>query len=110
MADWPDLAELTQVLDLNEDPASWEDKLNRDLAAAIALVKSRVGYWDEGTDEPDEALAAAALRAAVIMQTNIPDPSAGAVFAGSRVDAGVIDSDPIFQGHMAGHRRRFSFA
>ena len=98
MADWPDLALLTQVLDLNEDPATWEDKLSGDLAAAISLVKDRVGIWDDAEDEPDEALANAALRAAVVMQTNVTDPER------------TIDADPIFQGHMAGHRRRFSFA
>jgi len=98
MADWPDVDQLAQVLDLNEDPADWAWKMERDINAAIALVKSRVGIWDELTDEPDEALSNAALRAAVVMQTNVVDPEKA------------IDADPVFQGHMAGHRRRFSFA
>ncbi len=98
MADWPVTDELKQVLDIGEDPDNWTDKLDRDMAAAITKVKADVGIWDEGTDEPDEALASAALRAAVVMQTNVPDPQKA------------IDMDLIYQGHLKGHRRRFGFA
>lgn len=98
MADWPETDELKQVLDVDQETDSWTDKLDRDMAAAIAKVKADVGIWDEGTDEPDEALASAALRAAVVMQTNVTEPERA------------IDMDPIYQGHLKGHRRRFSFA
>lgn len=98
MADWPVTDELKQVLDVDQETDNWTDKLDRDLAAAIARVKADVGGWVEGTDEPDEALASAALRAAVVMQTNLAEPHSA------------IDKDEIYQGHLKGHRRRFGFA
>ncbi len=98
MADWPTTDELKQVLDVTDDPDAWTSKFDRDMAAAIARVKADVGVWDEDLDEPDEALANAALRAAVVMQTNVADPSAA------------IDQDDIYTAHMKGHRKRFGFA
>src|SRR5262245_45562473 len=58
---WPTVAELAQVLDV-ENLADWQVTLERIMAAAIARVKLEVGSWDEYVDVPDDALAQAALR------------------------------------------------
>lgn len=97
MADWPDADELKQVLNLNEDPASWDTTVDRILAAAIAAVKSDVGDWDEDTDEPDDALAQAALRMGELIAER-PDGD----------ESGL--SDPIYARLLQGHRRRFAIS
>jgi hypothetical protein len=101
MAEWPQLDELKQVLDVTSD--DWDGdydgtRLTRLLASAIEHVKRRVGSWDEYTDVPDDNLAAAALRAAQLMappQNRLPE---------------AIDRDPIFNAHLYGQRRRFGLS
>ncbi len=97
MADWPDADELKQVLDLNDDPDNWTVTIDRILAAAIARVKLDVGSWDELTDEPDEALAQAALRM-------------GELIAERPVAAQSGTDDPTYWRLMYGHRKRFAIS
>lgn len=96
MADWPEAAELEKFLDLSEDPASWTDQVERIMSAAIAIVKGDVGQWDELTDEPDDALAQAALRMGELLAER---PTA--------TDNG---SDPTYQRLLKGHRKRFAIS
>jgi len=105
MVEWPDLEELKQVLDVTStDWDGAEDeydfgptRLTRLLAAAIARVKLDVGQWDEYEDEPDEALAQAALRMAELMALR-PEVAANAI------------TDPTYSRLIYGHRRRFGVA
>ena len=93
MARWPDATELAQVLDVsNED--DWALTLGRVMAAAIARVKRDVGNWVEGTDEPDEQLAQAALRMGELLSLK-PENAAS------------TSSDPTYRRLLKGHRRTF---
>jgi len=94
--DWPTVDELKQTLDI--DSNAWDVTMTRQLAAAIAQVKNDVGLWDELTDTPDESLAQAAMRLAVLMRTNAEVPPA------------LLSKDPIYQNCLKGHRRRFAIA
>lgn len=102
---WPGLDELKQVLDITSDdwdglPLSGDEdptRLTRLLAAAIAQVKLDVGQWDEDEDEPDDALAQAALRMAELLALR-PESAAEAT------------GDPTYQRLLKGHRKRFAFA
>ena len=96
MADWPEAAELEKYLDLSNDPASWTDQVERIMSAAIARVKGDVGQWDELVDEPDEALAQAALRMGELLA--------------ERPQATDNGDDPTYQRLLKGHRRRFAIA
>lgn len=100
-ADWPELDELKQVLDVTSedwdgaaDSGFSETRLSRLLAAAISKVKADTGSWDEYLDEPDDNLAQAALRMAELMALR-PEVAAGAI------------KDPTYQRLMFGHRKRF---
>jgi hypothetical protein len=98
--DWPQLAELKQVLDVeSQDWDGDEDltRLTRIQAAAIAKVKLDVGDWDEYVDVPDEMLAHAALRLAELIALK------------PEVAAGVVD-DKTYQTLLVGHRRSFGVA
>jgi hypothetical protein len=95
MADWPDADELKQVLDLNDDPDNWTVTIDRILSAAIARVKLDVGVWDELVDEPDEALAQAALRMGELIAERPAASQSGT-------------DDPTYWRLMYGHRRRFA--
>jgi hypothetical protein len=92
MADWPELAELKQVLDVASD--DWDTTLDKVLASAIRAVKSDVGNWDDDVDEPDESMSAAALRMAELMAQR---PEAA---ESSR-------NDPSYARHMKGKHRVF---
>jgi hypothetical protein len=94
MADWPDVDELKQLLDVTS--ADFDQHLEGLMDAGIARVKSDVGSWDEDED-PDELLAKAAMRAAIVMQVNGGDGTA-------------LDTDGRYQSLLKGHRRRFGFA
>lgn len=98
MADWPTVAEVEHLLDLgNED---WiEDHLEHALAAAIEGVKQDVGNWNELTDEPDERLRNAALRAVSVLRVNAPDD-------GWRS----LRQDRIYLSLVQGHKRTFGVA
>jgi hypothetical protein len=94
--DWPLVGELKQLLDITG--SEWDDELDRQVAAAIAQVKLDVGDWDEMTDLPDESLAQAAIRMAVLMRANADTGTTG------------LGDDPIYRALLKGHRRRFPFA
>lgn len=97
MADWPDADELKQVLDLNDDPDNWSTTIDRILAASIARVKLDVGEWDEMTDEPDDALAQAALRMGELVAQRAEASTTGT-------------DDPTYWRLLYGHRKRFALA
>jgi len=97
MADWPDVEELGRVLDINTDPNDWTVTLDRILAAAIARVKLDVGEWDELTDEPNDALAQAALRM-------------GELIAERPEAASAETDDPTYWRLMYGNRKRFALS
>ena len=103
MAQWPELDELKQVLDVTSDDwdgdGDYDDptRLTRLLAAAIDRVKHDVGEWDEYADEPDDSLAQAALRMAELMALK-PEVAASAV------------GDPTYMRLLKGHRKRFAVA
>jgi len=104
MADWPDAAELAQVLDI-ENVADWQTTLDRILASAIARVKLDVGGWNDDVDAPDESLAQAALRMGELISER-PGP-----VLSFRANATVVlASDPTYQRLLFGHRRRFGVA
>lgn len=96
MADWPDADELKQVLDITSN--DWDDTIDRVLADAIAQVKLDVGNWSEYDDEPDEALAQAALRMGELISTRPAAPLSS------------LASDPAYRTSLRGHRRAFGFA
>lgn len=102
MAAWPELDELKLALDVVADDA-WDDTLERTLAAAIYKVKSDVGVWDEDTDEPDDNLAAAALRMGELMAER-PD-----AVPGSKAFAG-LSKDPAYATLLGGHRKAFGLS
>ena len=64
---WPTVAELKKIVDVPADSDYFDETITRQLAAGIALVKQQVGGWDEDTDDPDDMLAGAALRAAYLL-------------------------------------------
>lgn len=108
MADWPDLDELKQVLDVTSEDWDGDDddtRLTGVLQSAIAIVKSEVGNWDDGTDTVTTNLSRAALRMAELLALR---PEGGRV---SVADATVAEQsmDPTFQWYMRGARRRFAF-
>ena len=92
MADWPDAAELKQVLNVESD--DWDTTLDRVLASAITKVKGDVGSWDDDVDEPDENLAAAALRMGELLALR-PEAAADSI------------KDPTYARLLSGHRRVF---
>lgn len=103
MADWPELAELKQVLNVTDTPESetpWDGdddgtRLTRLLEAAIAFTKAKIGSWDEYEDEPTAMQAQAALRAAMLLappMNRAPE---------------AIETDPQFNALLLGSRRRF---
>ena len=98
MADWPDTDELARILDVDPESSDWVTTLDRVLASAIAWVKSKVGSWDESTDEPDDNMAQAALRMAELLALR-PETAAA-----------VADSDPTIARLLLGRRRRFGIA
>lgn len=97
MADWPDTAELAQVLDV-DNIGDWTTTLDRVLAAAIRKVKSDVAPWDDDVDEPDENEAQAALRMAELISER----------PGARTEA--LDKDPAYRALLFGHRKTFGIA
>lgn len=101
MADWPDTDELAQVLNV-DNVGDWQTTLDRVRSAAINVTKLEVGNWDEDVDEPDEALAQAALRAAEVISQR-PGATAGQVRS-------AVHADPVFQSLLFGHRRSFGVA
>jgi hypothetical protein len=99
MADWPDLDEFKQVVDVTSD--DWNNTLERVRLAAIGKVKSDRGLWDELVDTPDDALAQAALRMAELIADR-PDgvPTTAQAWVG-------LAKDPTYASLLSGHRRSF---
>jgi hypothetical protein len=95
MAAWPDTAELKRLLAVTG--TDLDDTLDRVMAAAIAQTKTMTGGWDEGSDIPDDSLAAAALRLAELLALR-PDAAAQAV------------ADPTYQRLLYGHHTAFGIA
>lgn len=103
MAEWPDLEELKQRLDVQSD--EWdgestsgdedESRLSRLLEAAIAWAKKKRGEWDEDVDEPTPSLAQAALERAVELATDVTPPPG---------------TTPNSESLLYGQRRRFGVA
>ncbi len=103
MADWPEIAELKQLLNIVEEHWDGDDdgsRLTRVLATAIARVKSDVGYWDDDPipQEPTDAQAQAALRMAELIATR---PTIG---------IRTLAADPTYRTLLTGQRRVFGFA
>lgn len=96
MAQWPTSAQLAQSQDV-DNADDWEWRLSRVMAAAIAHVKRDVGEWVEGVDEPDDALAEAALRMADLMSQKGLSPDQAA-------------NDGAYRALLKGHRRKFGVA
>ncbi len=97
MADWPDIDEFKQVVNVDTQADNWTTTLERVLASAIDRVKHDVGSWDDSIDEPDEALAQAALRMAELIAERPETATAGT-------------SDPTYVRLLFGHRKRFGFS
>lgn len=97
--DWPTTDELKQRLDITSN--DWDDSMDRLMASAVEWVKSSVGTWDEDLDEPDEALAQAALERAVELATT----GEAAPFGGRGGE--VIHPITKAEAQLFGHRRRF---
>lgn len=100
MAEWPELDELKQVLDVDSDDWDGDEddtRLTRLLASAISVVKSDVGNWDEDEDEPTDRLAQACLRAAELIALR-PEAATTAI------------GDPTYDRLLRGYRRRFAIA
>lgn len=95
MATWPDTDELKRLLAVVD--SSLDQTLDRVMAAAIAQTKLMAGTWDEGSDIPDDSLAAAALRLAELLALR-PDAAAAAI------------NDPTYQRLLYGHRTAFGIA
>lgn len=94
MADWPELAELKQKLDVTS--TDWDDHLDDLLESAIEQVQKDVG---EDVDEPTISLAKAALILAIYLGTTEGEP-----------DVSVAARLPKYQRLLKGHRVRFGVA
>lgn len=97
MADWPTIDEVKQVLNVDLEVDNWTVTLDRILASAIQYVKSDRGEWDELLDEPNDALAQAALRMCELIA--------------ERPEAATKQSDdPTYLRLMFGNKRRFAIS
>jgi hypothetical protein len=95
MADWPVIEEFKQVVNVDLEADNWTTTLDRILAASIARVKLDVGSWDELVDEPDDALAQAALRMGELIAERPAASTEGT-------------DDPTYWRLLYGHRKRFA--
>lgn len=98
--DWPDTAELKQVLDVTS--GDWDDMLDRIRLAAIDKVKldtyGTVAAYDAAKPEgPDSNESQAALRMAELLSLK-PEAAVGVV------------TDPTYNRLLYGHRRSFGIA
>lgn len=96
--DWPDLDEFKSLLDV--DSSNFDDHLQVVLDAGISHVKAAV-KWVEDVSLVTPKLHSAALRAAIVMRPNAPQPGPGSP---AHAD---VDSDPVYQSIMKGKRRVF---
>lgn len=97
MVQWPDTAELKQVLDITSE--DWDDTLDRVMASAIDTTKEMivgtVTAYDARYTEPTDKHAQAALRMAELIATR-PEATPG--------------QDPTIRRLLFGQRRRFGVA
>lgn len=93
---WPTLEELKRIVDVDPDSNEFDVTIQRQLDAAIALVKGQVGQWDEVIDTCNDQLSGAVLRAAFLLSLKESPPA--------------ILNDQVFMTYMVGQRRRFSIA
>lgn len=93
---WPTLDEFKKLVDLGPDDHDFDTTAQRQLDAAIEIVKHEVGTWDEIIDVPDAQLSGAALRAAFLLSLK-ENPAA-------------IVRDQVFATFMHGKHRRWSLA
>lgn len=93
---WPTLDELKKIVDVDPNSDTFDLTIQRQLDAAIALVKAETGAWDDVIDLPDASLAGAALRAGYLLSL--------------KENPAQIVKDTVFATYMHGKRRRFSFA
>ena len=111
MADWPELAELKQLLDIESEDWDGDDddtRLTRVLASAIDLIKieisGEVDIFDEVLMDPTDRQAQAALRLAELIATR-PE---GAV---SRLGSDqMFLNDPTIMRLLKGSRYAFGVA
>lgn len=99
-AEWPLLDELKQVLDIRDEDEQWDGsedgtRLTGILDSAIEHVKNDVGKWTEYDDIPTVQMSRAALRMAELMALRPEDTDGWA-------------TDPTYQRHLFGQRRRFA--
>lgn len=109
MADWPDVDELKQVLDITSDDWDGEPvsdgsptRLRATLDAAIEYVQVRAegtvaAFEDKYPDGPPNSLGRAALRAAILMSLTPGDPTN-------------VRQDAAFNRFMSGYRHDFGIA
>jgi hypothetical protein len=104
MAQWPDVEEAVNLLDIGD--LDWiHDHLQHSLDAAIEQVKIDVAGSVAEFDDPDngftvtEKLRQASLRAVAVMRVNAPDDGWRA-----------LHDDHIYKSLMFGHRRAFGIA
>lgn len=97
--DWPTIAELKAVLNVDPDESKWDDlgTLQRVLTSAIQQVKDDIGAWDELLDMPTCKQAQAALRMAELISLR-PETAATA------------SADPTYQRLLTGSHRRFAIS
>jgi hypothetical protein len=93
---WPTLEDLRKIVDVDPNSTTFDEILQKQIDAGIALVKDQVGTWDEVIDAPDAQLWGAALRAAYLLSMK-ESPAA-------------IVLDQVFMTYMTGHHRRFAIA
>ena len=104
MADWPELDELKQLLDITSDDwdgDSDDTRLTRVLASAIDLTKAKIAgtveTFDDVLTDPTDAQSQAALRLAELLATRPTGPDAAL-------------RDPTFMRLLFGSRRAFGVA
>jgi hypothetical protein len=93
---WPTMADLKKIVDVDPQSTEFDEILQKQIDAGIALVKDQVGQWDDVIDVPDAGLWGAALRAAFLLSLKESPPA--------------IVLDQVFATYMAGHHRRFALA
>jgi hypothetical protein len=93
---WPTVEELRLIVNIDPNSNAFDETLQRQIDAGVAIVKAVVGVWDELFDFPDDQLAGAALRAAYLLSI--------------REAPAAIVADSVFATYMLGHRRRFAIS
>jgi hypothetical protein len=96
MAQWPDADELKQLVDVESNDL--DDFFDRILAAARQQVLEDIGKAFDYEYEPDDKVAAAALRMGELMAER------------GEATPGIVKDDPTYLRLLKGRRRVFSHA